>query len=65
MNASVRRRGLLAVVMFVLLLVPLACTGPGYGGAATGAPAANPAGAPTVAPTADPAASPAKGKYGY
>jgi hypothetical protein len=31
MNAYHRRRGLLAVVMFVLLLIPIACKGSGYG----------------------------------
>ena len=77
MNAYLRRRGLLAAVIFVLLLVSMACTAPGYGGggnAASGAPAAAPVSAPTAAPYTDPyaaptdvpaGASPAKGRYGY
>ena len=65
MNTSLRQRGLLAAVIFVLLLVPVACNAPGYGGggnAASGAPAAAPAGAPTAVPAG---ASPGKGRYGY
>ena len=30
MNASLRQRGLLAAVIFVLLLVPMACNASGY-----------------------------------
>ena len=55
MNAPLRRRGLLAAVIFVLLLIPIACNAPGYGGRrghgrpVSGA-SAGPRGAPTAAP---------------